>query len=76
MANSFYSGLNGPEFFFHTMGGREGLVDTSVKTATTGYMQRRLMKALEDLCLQYDNTVRVLRVCSMTIRYVYCVFVV
>lgn len=40
------------------MGGREGLVDTAVKTAETGYMQRRLMKALEDLCVEYDMTVR------------------
>lgn len=40
------------------MGGREGLVDTAVKTAETGYMQRRLMKALEDLSTQYDYTVR------------------
>lgn len=56
--NSFYTGLTAPEFFFHTMGGREGLVDTAVKTAETGYMQRRLMKALEDLSIQYDNTVR------------------
>ena len=40
------------------MGGREGLVDTAVKTAETGYMQRRLVKALEDLCVQYDGTVR------------------
>ena len=38
VANSFYSGLEPPEFFFHTMGGREGLVDTAVKTAETGYM--------------------------------------
>lgn len=44
VANSFYSGLNAMEFFFHTMGGREGLVDTAVKTAETGYMQRRLVK--------------------------------
>ena len=58
VANSFYSGLTATEFFFHTMGGREGLVDTAVKTAETGYMARRLMKALEDLSLQYDNTVR------------------
>jgi hypothetical protein len=56
--NSFYSGLTPTEFFFHTMGGREGLVDTAVKTAETGYMQRRLMKALEDLSTQYDLTVR------------------
>lgn len=58
VANSFYTGLAPTEFFFHTMGGREGLVDTAVKTAETGYMARRLMKALEDLSLQYDNTVR------------------
>ncbi|XP_074103416.1 DNA-directed RNA polymerase III subunit RPC1-like [Cotesia typhae] len=58
VSNSFYSGLTPPEFFFHTMGGREGLVDTAVKTADTGYMQRRLMKNLEDLCLHYDMTVR------------------
>lgn len=44
VANSFYSGLDPDEFFFHTMSGREGLVDTAVKTAETGYMQRRLMK--------------------------------
>jgi hypothetical protein len=40
------------------MAGREGLIDTAVKTAETGYMQRRLMKCLEDLCAQYDSTVR------------------
>ena len=44
VANSFYTGLTATEFFFHTMGGREGLVDTAVKTAETGYMARRLMK--------------------------------
>ncbi|KAF5203278.1 DNA-directed RNA polymerase subunit beta' [Thalictrum thalictroides] len=58
VANSFYSGLRATEFFFHTMGGREGLVDTAVKTADTGYMSRRLIKALEDLSIQYDDTVR------------------
>ncbi len=58
VANSFFSGLTATEFFFHTMGGREGLVDTAVKTAETGYMARRLMKALEDLSMQYDNTIR------------------
>ena len=54
--NSFYSGLTPTEFFFHTMGGREGLVDTAVKTAETGYMQRRLVKCLEDLAITYDET--------------------
>ena len=58
VANSFYSGLTATEFFFHAMGGREGLVDTAVKTAETGYMARRLMKALEDLSMQYDTSVR------------------
>lgn len=58
VANSFYSGLTATEFFFHTMAGREGLVDTAVKTAETGYMSRRLMKSLEDLFLCYDGTVR------------------
>lgn len=53
VANSFFTGLTATEFFFHTMGGREGLVDTAVKTAETGYMQRRLMKVLEDLSVQY-----------------------
>ncbi|KAF7263909.1 hypothetical protein GWI33_000924 [Rhynchophorus ferrugineus] len=56
--NSFYSGLTPTEFFFHTMGGREGLVDTAVKTAETGYMQRRLVKSLEDLVVHYDGSVR------------------
>lgn len=56
--NSFYSGLTATEFFFHTIGGREGLVDTAVKTADTGYMQRRFMKALEDISVKYDQTVR------------------
>lgn len=56
--NSFFSGLTPSEFFFHAVSGREGLVDTAVKTAETGYMQRRLMKALEDLSVQYDGTVR------------------
>ena len=56
--NSFYSGLTSTEFFFHTMAGREGLLDTAVKTAETGYMQRRLVKALEDLVSHYDGSVR------------------
>ena len=40
------------------MGGREGLIDTAVKTSETGYIQRRLMKALEDVSVRYDSTVR------------------
>ncbi|KAG8950075.1 hypothetical protein FRC03_012963 [Tulasnella sp. 419] len=56
--NSFFTGLTPTEFLFHAISGREGLVDTAVKTAETGYMQRRLMKALEDLTTQYDLSVR------------------
>ncbi|XP_071808638.1 DNA-directed RNA polymerase III subunit RPC1-like isoform X1 [Asterias amurensis] len=67
--NSFYTGLTPTEFFFHTMGGREGLVDTAVKTAETGYMQRRLVKSLEDLCSHYDSTVR--NSMSDVIQFVY-----
>ena len=56
--NSFFTGLTPTEFLFHAISGREGLVDTAVKTAETGYMSRRLMKSLEDLSTQYDDTVR------------------
>ena len=56
--NSFLSGLTPYEFFFHAMSGREGLIDTAVKTSETGYIQRRLMKAMEDLKVHYDMTVR------------------
>jgi DNA-directed RNA polymerase III subunit RPC1 len=56
--NSFFTGLTPTEFLFHAISGREGLVDTAVKTAETGYMSRRLMKSLEDLSTRYDDTVR------------------
>lgn len=56
--NSYLSGLTPQEFFFHAMGGREGLIDTAVKTSETGYIQRRLVKALEDVMIKYDGTVR------------------
>jgi len=56
--NSYISGLTAPELFFHAMGGRIGLIDTACKTSTTGYIQRRLIKGLEDLRVEYDMTVR------------------
>lgn len=56
--NSYISGLSAPELFFHAMGGRIGLIDTAVKTSQTGYIQRRLIKGLEDLKVEYDMTVR------------------
>ena len=56
--SSFISGLSPTELFFHAMGGRVGLIDTAVKTSQTGYIQRRLIKGLEDLKVDYDMTVR------------------
>ena len=56
--NSYLRGLTPSEFFFHAMGGRDGLIDTAIKTAETGYIQRRLVKALEDVKVCYDGTVR------------------
>ena len=56
--SSFISGLRPEELFFHAMGGRVGLIDTAVKTSSTGYIQRRLIKGLEDLKACYDMTVR------------------
>ena len=55
---SYRDGLNPVEFFFHAMGGREGLVDTAVRTQQSGYMQRRLINAMEHLRVEYDGTVR------------------
>jgi DNA-directed RNA polymerase subunit A' len=55
---SYRDGLDPMEFFFHSMGGREGLVDTAVRTQQSGYMQRRLINALEHLRIEYDGTVR------------------
>lgn len=50
--NSYLRGLTPQELFFHAMGGREGLIDTAVKTSSTGYIQRRLVKAMEDLTIK------------------------
>uniref|UniRef100_F7DQP2 DNA-directed RNA polymerase subunit n=1 Tax=Equus caballus TaxID=9796 RepID=F7DQP2_HORSE len=54
----FLTGIKPPEFFFHCMAGREGLVDTAVKTSRSGYLQRCIIKHLEGLVVQYDLTVR------------------
>ena len=56
--SNYRDGLSTLEFFFHAMGGREGLVDTAVRTQQSGYMQRRLINALEHIKLEYDGTVR------------------
>ena len=56
--NRFYSGIRPQEYYFHCMAGREGLIDTAVKTANSGYLQRCLTKQLEGATINYDNTVR------------------
>ena len=58
VASCYKSGLSPTEYFFHSMGGREGLVDTAVRTSRSGYMQRRLINALEDVKVENDGTVR------------------
>ncbi|MDI6885847.1 MAG: DNA-directed RNA polymerase subunit A' [archaeon] len=56
--SSFKDGLSPTEYFFHAIGGREALVDTAVRTSQSGYFQRRLINALQDLEVKYDGTVR------------------
>ena len=56
--NSYLAGLTPQEFFFHAMGGREGIIDTACKTSETGYIQRRLIKSMESCRVGYDGTVR------------------
>ncbi|MCE8427770.1 MAG: DNA-directed RNA polymerase subunit A' [Candidatus Methanoperedens sp.] len=66
---SYKSGLSPTEYFFHAIGGREGLVDTAVRTSQSGYLQRRLVNALQDLEVQFDGTVRDTR--KMIIQFKY-----
>lgn len=56
--HSYIDGLSPDEYWHHTVGGREGLIDTAVKTSTTGYIQRRLVKSLESISVASDHTVR------------------
>lgn len=56
--HSFVHGMYPTEFFFHAMTGREGITDTAMKTATSGYIQRRMVKMAEDVQVKYDGTVR------------------
>jgi len=58
IGTNFFQGLSAIEYFFHSIGGREGLIDTAVKTSETGYIQRKLLKSLEDSLVHYDKTIR------------------
>jgi DNA-directed RNA polymerase I subunit RPA1 len=63
VTNRFLTGLRPQEYYFHCMGGREGLVDTAVKTSRSGYLQRCLVKGLEELTVAYDHSVGRPRTC-------------
>jgi DNA-directed RNA polymerase subunit A' len=67
--SSYKDGLNPTEFFFHAIGGREGLVDTAIRTSQSGYLQRRLVNALQDLEVKYDGTVKETR--GMIVQFQY-----
>ena len=56
--HSYMQGLTPSEFFFHAMGGREGVIDTAIKTSESGYIQRRLVKSMEDIAVGFDGVVR------------------
>ncbi|KAI9784669.1 MAG: hypothetical protein M1816_000785 [Peltula sp. TS41687] len=58
ITDRFLTGIRPQEYFFHSMAGREGLIDTAVKTSRSGYLQRCLVKGLEGLKVEYDNSVR------------------
>jgi DNA-directed RNA polymerase II subunit RPB1 len=58
VSSSFIKGMNPREFYFHSTTGREGVSDTAMGTATSGYIQRRIIKLTEDMRIQYDGTVR------------------
>lgn len=67
--NSYLRGLTPQEFYFHAMGGREGLIDTAVKTSEVGYIQRRLVKAMETVMARYDTTLRNAKGCVIEFLY-------
>lgn len=69
ISSSFVDGLKGYEFFFHTMGGREGLIDTAIRTAETGYIQRKCIKFLEDLLVNYEGLIRTAN--GVLVQYLY-----
>lgn len=69
VSGRFLTGIQPQEFFFHCMAGREGLIDTAVKTSRSGYLQRCLIKHLEGLTVQYDQTVR--DSCGSVIQFLY-----
>ena len=58
ITHSYVEGLSPHEVWMHAISGREGLIDTAIKTSQTGYIQRRFMKALENIKIEYDGSAR------------------
>lgn len=58
VSSSFIKGLTPKEMWFHATTGREGMINTAMKTARSGYLQRSCVKLNEDLKVEYDGTVR------------------
>ncbi|PZD38665.1 RpoC, DNA-directed RNA polymerase, beta subunit [Pyrenophora tritici-repentis] len=58
IVNRFLTGIRPQEYYFHMMAGREGLIDTAVKTSRSGYLQRCIIKGMEGLRVEYDTSVR------------------
>ena len=71
VAQSFVQGLDPQGFWFHAQSGRDGIIDTACKTATTGYLERKLVKALESVVVAYDGTVRHLAWDHAVVQFVY-----
>ncbi|OMJ28106.1 DNA-directed RNA polymerase I subunit rpa1 [Smittium culicis] len=69
ISQRFLTGIKPQEFYFHCMAGREGLIDTAVKTANSGYLQRCIIKHLEGLTVNYDYTVRAPDGCILQFLY-------
>jgi len=67
--HSYIDGLTPDEYWHHTVGGREGLIDTAVKTSITGYIQRRLVKSLESICVANDGSSRDAQGCIIQFKY-------
>tara|TARA_B100000902_G_C27322445_1_gene925659 strand:- start:2188 stop:6489 length:4302 start_codon:yes stop_codon:yes gene_type:complete len=55
--SSLSKGLHPFEFFFHAGGGREGLIEQALQTGQTGYIQRQMVKTLEDMTIKWSHTV-------------------
>ncbi|MEC8938698.1 MAG: DNA-directed RNA polymerase subunit A', partial [Candidatus Thermoplasmatota archaeon] len=71
VSSSFKQGLEPTEFFMLSVSGRESLVDTAVRTSKSGYMQRRLINAMDDLKVSEDENGSVRNTANRIIQFEY-----